>query len=497
MSREELIALARALAERTVILEKENAELREHVAVLEQENAALRERVARLERLISRNSGNSGMPPSADDLPGKKQPKASSAARGAGKRRPGKQPGAAGVSLAWSDEVAERDMVEHFPEGACGCGADLAGAADLGVTGRHQQIEIPLVTARRLQHNLHTVACRCGAVHTAARPDGVSSAPVSLGVNLQAWCVYLLVVHAIPVHRCVELVASLTGAQPSVGFVHGLIARAAGLVASANARIRALLTLAYMVCCDETPIRVGPKKAKKYLLVACTKVFTSYMLGDRDMATFKKFVVAELTGVVVHDRYQNYDSAELGEHDHQLCVAHLLRDLQDCAETYPGAAWPAQIQTALRGLIHAANLAREQGRDAIAEGTRRMWISSFRHGVRVGLSEVRRLPGPAKTVTQPVGRVLLEVLRDREDDVLRFARDLRIPPTNNQAERDVRPAKTQQKISGRLRSERTTAHRYAIRGYLSTAAKHGADVMTAIRDALVGRAWMPPDPTPA
>ncbi|MEV6987578.1 hypothetical protein AB0M95_40855 [Sphaerisporangium sp. NPDC051017] len=46
MSREELIALARALAERTVILEKENA--------------ALRERVARLERLISRNSDNSG-----------------------------------------------------------------------------------------------------------------------------------------------------------------------------------------------------------------------------------------------------------------------------------------------------------------------------------------------------------------------------------------------------------------------------------------------------
>jgi hypothetical protein len=44
------------------------------------------------------------------------------------------------------------------------------------------------------------------------------------------------------------------------------------------------------------------------------------------------------------------------------------------------------------------------------------------------------------------------VLRDREADVLRFANDLRVPPTNNQAERDLRPAKTQQKISGRLQS---------------------------------------------
>jgi hypothetical protein len=50
----------------------------------------------------------------------------------------------------------------------------------------------------------------------------------------------------------------------------------------------------------------------------------------------------------------------------------------------------------------------------IDPGTKQMWINSFRHGVRVGLSQVRRIPGSAKTVTQPIGRVLLEVLRDRD-----------------------------------------------------------------------------------
>jgi hypothetical protein len=49
-----------------------------------------------------------------------------------------------------------------------------------------------------------------------------------------------------------------------------------------------------------------------------------------------------------------------------------------------------------------------------------------------------------------------ECLRDRRDDVLRFLSDLRIPPTFNPAERDLRPAKTQQKIYGRLRSEQAT-----------------------------------------
>ncbi|MEO3807241.1 transposase [Nonomuraea sp. B1E8] len=304
------------------------------------------------------------------------------------------------------------------------------------MTARHQQIEIPLVVARRLEHHQHTVACRCGRVHTALRPAGVPAAPVSLGVSLQAWCVYLLVVHAISVHRVAELVASLTGAEPSPGFVHSLIGRAAAAVAVANARIRMLLTLTYVVCCDETPIRVGPKKAKKYLLVACDRLLTWPILDGRNLETFKRFVLADLTGVVVHDRYQNYDAAELGARDHQLCAAHLLRDLEDCADTYPDARWPRQLQTALRGLIPAANLAREQGKDAIAAGTPAM----FRGGVAVGLSQVKRLPGPAKTVTQPIGRVLLEVLRDRAGDVLRFAHDLRIPPTNNKAERDLRPA---------------------------------------------------------
>src|SRR6266536_2844932 len=67
----------------------------------------------------------------------------------------------------------------------------------------------------------------------------------------------------------------------------------------------------------------------------------------------------------------------------------------------------------------------------------------------------------------------------------------------DKAERDVRPAKTQQKISGRLRSEKTTRDRYAIRGYASTAKKHGHQVFTVIYDALAGNAWIPPVPADA
>jgi len=166
----------------------------------------------------------------------------------------------------------------------------------------------PPVSAQVIQHDLHAVACGCGRVHQAAAPAGAAGT-VTYGLNLQTWCVFLLAAHAIPVHRCAELIEALTGARPSAGFVHQMIARAAAAVAGVNKLIRALIILAHVICADETPIRVGPgpKTRKRYLLVACTRLLTYYFLGDRSLATFGAFVFPDLNGVVVvHDRYQNY-----------------------------------------------------------------------------------------------------------------------------------------------------------------------------------------------
>ena len=173
--------------------------------------------------------------------------------------------------------------------------------------------------------------------------------------------------------------------------------------------------------------------------------------------------------------------------------AHLLRDLDDAAQVYPDAVWPVQIADALRGLIHQANLAREAGHDTIPTSVRDELITRFRHGVLVGLSDTTTAP---TRPGQRKARLLLEVLHDREADTLRFAHDLQVPPTSNQAERDLRPAKVQQNVSGRLTSEERTQDRYTIRGYLSTAAKHGLNQLGVLRDALTGRPWTPELPAP-
>ena len=502
MSRDELIVVVARQAGQLAAQDRQIAEMAGQLAQLMEVNEALAAKLAGLEHLLSRNSGNSSSPPSRDDDPGKPAAPEKKRRGGNPARARGKQRGAPGSHLAWIDDPHERR--DRFPEGRCDCGSDLTQARDLGVVDSYQAHEIPQVAVRVTQYDQHQVACcGCGRTHAAGRPDGARFGPVGYGPNLAAFAVYLMVMQFVPAHRVVALLESLTGTAPSVGFVHGLLARTAGLLAGVHDRIRTLITLAYAVCCDETPLKVGPRtprpgktKAERYLLVACTDLYTHYLLGDRSLDTFKASVLAERAAagkVVVHDRYQNYDSAEFAGLVHQLCTAHLLRDLDDAAQIYPDAIWPGQISRALRELIHHANLARQAGLDAIDTEVRDTLISRFRHGVRAGLSDTRHhgsRPGERKA------RLLLEVLRDRQTDVLRFAHDLAVPPTSNQAERDLRPSKCQQNVSGRLTSEDRTRDRYTIRGYLSTAVKHGRNALTVLRDVLLGRPWMPELPAP-
>ena len=227
LSRDELLAL---LAERD-----------REIARLRADNAALAARVARLERLISRNSGNSSMPPSSDDvLPGRSGPKAGPSRRGgaAGRRRD-KQPGAQGCWLGWAD-VPDKTVC-HRPRGRCGCGADLAAAADVGIERSHQVHDLPPVAVEVTQHDVWRVRCGCGREHVAPAPAGVPAAPSSYGVNLRALVVYLIIYQHVPVERCVQLIADLTGGTgPSAGFVHGMLARCATVLAEVVKLIHAV-----------------------------------------------------------------------------------------------------------------------------------------------------------------------------------------------------------------------------------------------------------------
>jgi transposase len=229
----------------------------ERIAALEALVADLRERLAAAERAGSRNSGNSSMPPSADDQPGRRIPRQQrrAAERAEKKRNRGKQPGSPGAAMRW--EVPDR-IEEHYPLSKCACGRDLAGAADLGVARSYQQEEIPAAPAERVQHDLHEVRCACGRPQVAARPAG------DAGFR--------------PVHRAAAarpgrlpggLPACPGGAVPAADrrrdrrgrlgrVVHSCLRQAASLAAEVVRLIRALITAAAVAGFDGTTLRSGP-----------------------------------------------------------------------------------------------------------------------------------------------------------------------------------------------------------------------------------------------
>ena len=465
----------------------------ERIAALEAVVADLREQPAAAQRSGSRNSGNSSMPPSSDDLPGRRPPRKQrrAAERAEKKKKRGKQPGSPGAAMRW--EVPDRTE-DHYPGGACSCGRDLADAADLGVARSYQQEEVPAAAAERVQHDLHTAKCACGKTHAAPRPAGVPDSALSIGPRLRALAVYLVVFQHVPVERCRQLIADVAGAAVSEGFIHSCLARAASLAAEVVALIRALITASAVAGFDETTLRSGPAGEKKYVHGAFTERYSAFWLGARSLDSMQDAgILPGFAGIVVSDRYQNYFHPRW-EHiaGNQACLSHIVRDFEDCAESYPGAVWPVQAQRALRGLIRAWHAAREQGLDAIPAGVREPLEHEFRHAVLAGLASVPRVPGPKNSTKQKPGRELLEFCRDRRSDVLLFTEDTTVWPTNNISERGVRPLKTQQKISGRLASDDVTQDRLDIRSYIDTARKHGRNAMDVLHDLMLGRPWRPP-----
>ena len=111
--------------------------------------------------------------------------------------------------------------------------ADLADAADLGVARSFQQEEIPAAAAERVQHDLHEARCACGRTHAAGRPAGVPDSALSIGPRLRALAVYLVVFQHVPVERCRQLIADVTGAGDTVIATFTLALAAGGSYAEA------------------------------------------------------------------------------------------------------------------------------------------------------------------------------------------------------------------------------------------------------------------------
>jgi hypothetical protein len=195
-------------------------------------------------------------------------------------------------------------------------------------------------------------------------------------------------------------------------------------------------------------------------------------------------------GVAVHDGWSPYWRYE--HLSHALCGAHLLREL-DAVSCEPGQGWAAGMAELLADAKTAADRAREAGAERIDDGLRgRLW-ARYQRLLADGHAANPPPPGRRRRgrVRRSAAANLLGRLDTQQVEVLRFLEDLRVPFDNNQAERDLRMVKLQQKISGCWRTLAGAQAFLTVRSYLSTARKQGLNSLAVLRRLFQGHPWLP------
>ncbi len=447
-------------------------ELRERVDRLEAENVELRRR-------LGLNSSNSSKPPSSDGL-GRSRPQQG---KNSGRRR-GKQPGAPGSTL---ELVADPDEVlEHRPQRCItvGCGSPLVEGHEYG-RQRRQVVELPQRRARVVEHQLIAVQCtECGQVSEPVAPAGVSGR-VQYGTGVKAAAVYARAAQFLPFGRAAAMMGDLLGVRVSTGFVYQVVTEAARRLGPFVSHTAALLHVQQVLHADETPARVGGRL--KYVHVACTPGLTLFHVGGRSKADIDAGqVLPGFTGTLVRDGYAAY--RHLSDAEHAWCGAHLIRDLRGVHDSDPAAQQWAEVMAGT--LLMAKKMAEQAvvaGRDALSTDE----ISHIRACYAGAVVYGREQNPPERDGKLSRAGTLVERFATHRDMILRFTVDLAVPFTNNQAERDLRPVKLQQKISATWRTLQGLADFATLRSYLSTAAKHGMDALDVLEQLFTTGPWLP------
>ncbi len=404
-------------------LEEQVAALQVQVTMLQEQVRALQEENTELRARLNRNSHNSSRPPSSDPPTAPKRP-----ARPTKGRSRGGQKGHPGRHRAMIPADRVDHFRDHWPATCPHCQHDLTVIRTETTPPQRQQVwEIPSVRAEVTEHRYHAVSCPvCGAAVRSERPPEVPAG--ALGPRATAWVGLLHGRYRLSERETVELSQDLWQLPLALGSVHNRCAQVSAALESPAAEVQDALGAAAHGNVDETGWKQAGRRYWLWVLVGglCTRFLLS---PSRSRATLRQLLGEEFRGIVSSDRFRAYQ--HLPVERRQICWAHLQRDLCAFSE-WQGACgeWGA------RGVALVKQL--------------------FAHWAAFRTGQIDR---PAlQTAMQPVreqfAALLIEGLTMPRRAVQGFCRDLQwlepalwtflrveeVEPTNNAAERALRPA---------------------------------------------------------
>jgi transposase len=440
----EVVALAGGEPARALVVG-----LLDRIAAVERDIVRLSGKIGGLEALARRDSGNSSVAPSADPPKSRQQRRAEArakakeqAAREGAARKPGKQHGAVGSGRKLLPEEQIDEFADHFPLACGGCAREFREEERVPGArfGRHQVVELPLITVLVTEHRTHRLRCPdCQARTAGALPEQVAGS--AFGPGLQAAVVTLTARNRVSRRDMSELVCDLFGIGLSIGSVEAICQRASRALELPHEALGAHVLAQPAINADETGWRTAGEQ--RTLWTATTERAAIFKVAEDRHRERLTALIGEYAGIVCSDRWWAYD--HLDPECRQACWAHLRRDFK----------------------FHAEGLAEQkqfgEQRLALTERMFAAWHSLENHQDRA------RLAAEMKPIQAELHALLDHAARKSQRTRLhaRFARNLLklwpalwtflttngVEPTNNAAERSLRGPVISRRLSQGTRTQ--------------------------------------------
>jgi transposase len=441
-------------------------------------------RVKELEDRLALNSNNSSQPPSSDP-PGQR----TKSLRTPSGKKPGAQKGHPGKMLK-AHPNPDR-VLRHSPAACRDCGENLETVEGIEQEECRQVFDLPPIKLEVTEHRTVDKVCpACSTLNCGEFPKEVVT-EVQYGPHLKALGVYLVNYQLLPWQRTCELIGDLTGQQIAEGTLAAALAECAKNLEQPEKQIKQAIQQAKLAYFDESGFYVADRR--QWLHVSSTATLTHYGHHPKrgSEATKQIGILPAFRGRAVHDHFSPYFSYSC---DHALCNAHHLRELTFIHEQ-KHQAWAGEMKQLLLEIKQSVDEAAATGANTLPIGQQQKFERAYDGLIAQGLKLPENQPGPRTGKRGPAkqskAKNLLDRLSEHQRETLAFMSDFSIPFDNNQAERDIRMLKVQQKISGCFRTDEGAKNFCRIRGYISTIKKQGRHVLSAIISVFSGQPLSP------
>ena len=436
-------------------LQRKYQKSEKQVVRLEKENRQLLDKVHR------KNSRNSSIPPSKDE----NRPSRHFSLREKSGKNVGGQKGHKGNTLKFSENPTK--IVDHLPKCCDNCGQALNSVLQL--VNRKQIIDIPPIVADIIEHRVYSQKCSCGHCTEGQLPKNIKNitAPVSYGSGVEALISYLSVRQYIPMNRIQELLGQVFGLKLTVGTICNKLAKTSDKLLIHYTWIHGQISKSKVVGSDETGCRVNGKKSWIWTWQNDMFTYLAHSSNRGEKTIHEHFPKGLPNSIMVHDCYSA--QFNISCRGHQICTAHLLRELNYFIEK--GDDWSVKFKHQLKESLELLKKIK-------AEPTKgyRSSINKINKAVDKLLEGSKKKNGKLESFKAR--------MRKRRESLFRYLEDPTIPPDNNGSERAIRNVKVKSKVSGMFKTDLGADQFAVIRSVIDTFIKRRQPVLKSMIKAV-------------